>query len=169
MSGRGKYGKGLGSSKKAKLAAPEAYAWTEGEEVAIISLYSEYDSYPNAYVVAWTQLHHLIATALTAKRQQPRTSVADGTGKRIARLDITLDGSDDNDDLFDYIKKSNANDHRAEEGEEGEEGNSDDSDEEVEDREDVVDKIGDWVSSKLDFWGDEPEVGVKVRGMVCIR
>ena len=163
MSGRGKGGKGLGSSKKAKLAAPEAYAWTEGEEVAIISLYSDDDSHPNAYVVAWGQLHPLIATALTAKRQQARPSSAAGNGKRIARLDISLDGDDHNEDLFDHIKKSDVNNYNEVDGEEG------DSDEEVEERVDVVDDIGDWVASKLDFWGDEPEVGIKVRGMVCIR
>lgn len=163
MSGRGKGGKGLGSSKKAKRAAPEAYFWTEGEEAAMISLYSDDDSHPNAYVVAWGQLHALIATALTAKRQQARPSSAVGNGKRIARLDITLDDGDDNDDLFDHITQRDVNNHRGEEGEEG------DSDEEVEDRNDVVEDIGDWVSTKLDFWGDEPEVGVKIRGMVCIH
>jgi hypothetical protein len=166
MSGRGKCGKGLGSSKKAKRAAPEAYAWTEGEEAAIISLYSDDDSHPNAYVVAWGQLHLLIATALTAKRQQARPSSAAGNGKRIARLDISLDGGDDNEDLFDHIKKGDVNDYNKEEGEEGEEG---DSDEEEEYRDKVVDDVENWVASKLDFWADEPEVGVKVRGMVCIH
>lgn len=160
MSGRGKGGKGLGSSKKAKLAAPEAYSWTEGEEVAIVSLYSE--GAVNAYVVAWGQLHSLIATALTAKRQHARPSMSH-LGKRVARLDITLEDGDDNDDLFDYIKKSDVNDHREERGEAG------DSDEEVEDRCDVEDEIRDWVFSKLDFWSHEPEVGVKVRGVVCFH
>lgn len=163
MSGRGKCGKDLGSSKKAKRAAPEAYAWTEGEEAAIISLYSDDDSHPNAYVVAWGQLHLLIATALTTKRQQARPSSAAGNGKRIARLDISLDGGDDNEDLFDHLTKGDVNDYNKEEGEEG------DSDDEVEDRDNVVDDVENWVICKLDFWADEPEVGVKVRGMVCIH
>lgn len=163
MSGRGKGGKEIGSSKKAKQAAPEAYSWTEGEEVAIISYFSCHNSHPNAYVVAWGQLHPLIATALTNKRQQARPSSAVGTGKRIARLEITLDVGDENDDLFDSTKKSDVKDHRGEVAEEG------DSDDEVEDRDDVMDDIGAWVTSKLDFWSDEPDVGVKVRGMVCIN
>ena len=167
MSGRGRSKDGEGEErtatpKKPKLAPPEPYPWTEGEEAAIITLYNEDCTAPTTHVVAWGQLHHYIAVALTAKRQQPRTSLATSTGKRIARLDIELDGSNDNDDLFDFVKKGDVNEHHGEEGEEG------DSDDEVEDREDEVRSIKDWVVEKLDFWIDEPNVSIKILGMVFI-
>lgn len=169
MSGRSRSKDGEGeegpaTSKKPKLAPPEPYPWTEGEEAAIVTLYNEDCTTPTTHVVAWGQLHHYIAVALTAKRQQPRTWLAAGTGKRIgfAKLDIQLDGSDDNEDLFEFVKKSDVNEHRGEEGEEG------DSDEEVEDREDELRSIEDWVVEKLDFWTDEPTKSVKICGVVYI-
>lgn len=168
MSGRGKGGKGLGSglwsSKKAKVAAPDPYTWTEGEEAALVSMWCTDDhSYPNAYVVAWGQLHPYIATALTTARQQPHASATAGTGKRLARININLDQSDDNDDFFRYIKASDVSDHRGIDGE----GGGGDSDEEVEDRQEVVGELEEWLTSKIDFWGDEPNVAIKIRGTVC--